>query len=114
MLNKNDILSVDDKKLIEVQVPEWNGSVFVRVMSGGERDKWESDIFDEGKVIKDNFRARLLAKCISDDQGVRLFSDADITALGSKNAKALDSIFAIAKKLNGIGSEEENDLIKKD
>jgi len=38
--------------------------------------------------------------------GDRLFADADIAALGSKSAKALDRVFAVAQRLNGIGSDQ--------
>jgi hypothetical protein len=37
-LNKEKILAADDLGLLEVPVPEWGDSVFIRVMTVGERD----------------------------------------------------------------------------
>ena len=41
-----------------------------------------------------NFRAKLAALIVVDESGSRVFSDEDAAALGQKNAKALDRIFA--------------------
>jgi hypothetical protein len=35
-----------------------------------------------------------------------LFTDDEISALGSKSAKALDRLFAVSQRLNGIGAEQ--------
>jgi len=45
-LNKEQILRADDLKTEEVDVPEWGGSVRVRVLTGTERDAFESSIYD--------------------------------------------------------------------
>ena len=41
MLSRNAILNADDLPRKEVFVSEWNGSVFVRALTGAERDKRE-------------------------------------------------------------------------
>ena len=38
-LTADQILAADDMGLKEVAVPEWGGSVFIRVMTVGERDE---------------------------------------------------------------------------
>jgi hypothetical protein len=43
---------------------------------------------------------------LCDATGNRLFEDAEITALGRKSARALDRVFAVAQRLNGIGIEQ--------
>jgi hypothetical protein len=43
---------------------------------------------------------------LCDATGNRLFEDAEITALGRKSALALDRVFAVAQRLNGIGVEQ--------
>jgi len=58
----------------------------------------------EGRL--ENVRARLVSLALCDETGTRLFSDADITVLGAKSAKALDRVFAVAQRLNGIGSDQ--------
>ena len=113
MLNRNDILNTQDLPTETVNVPEWGGDVIVKTMTGLQRDKFEQAVFHDG--IKDlvNIRARLCSMSIVDEAGKALFSDIDIEVLGRKNAKALDRVFAIAKKLSGIGRAEMNALKKK-
>jgi hypothetical protein len=36
---------------------------------------------------------------------VRLFTDAEVAELGNKSAKALDRVFTIAQRINGIGTD---------
>ena len=98
-LSRDQILGADDLGLVEVEVPEWGGSVKLRVMRGVERDAFEVRMVSEDRV---NVRARLAALSIVDDAGARLFEDGDIEALGQKNAKALNRVFERAMALNGF------------
>jgi hypothetical protein len=43
-LNKDQILHADDLPRREVQTPEWGGSVFVRALTGDERDSYEGEM----------------------------------------------------------------------
>ena len=109
MLNKEQILSANDLPQEEVQVLEWGGSVFVRTMTGSERDAFESDYQkDKSKDI----RAKLCVRVVCDENGQRLFSDADIMALSSKSAAALDRIFAAAISLNKVSNKDIEELKK--
>lgn len=116
MLNKEQILKAEDLKYEVVNVPEWNGEVKVRSLTGTERDEFESSLFEaKGADVKRNManmRAKLLALCMVGANNERLFSSKDIEALGGKSAKALDRIFSIAQKLNGIGAQEIDELTK--
>jgi hypothetical protein len=116
MLTKEQILRADDLVTQEVDVPEWNGRVFVRTMTGTERDAFEQAMIDgRGKDVKlnmTNVRARLCGVTIVNEKGARLFSDKDINALGAKSAKALDKIYAVAQKLNGLTAEDVEELAK--
>lgn len=116
LLNKEQILKVEDLPSETVQVPEWGGEVRVRTMRGDERDDFEADVFetrgDKVQTNRKNFRAKLLARTIVDDKNERMFSDADIKDLGRKSAKALDRIFAVAQRLNGLSKEDEDALVK--
>ena len=42
----------------------------------------------------------------------RLFDDGEIAALGRKSARALDRVFSVAQRLNGIGVDQV-DVAKK-
>ena len=43
-LTRNEILAVDDLQTQKVDVPEWGGSVYVRGLTGSERDALEASI----------------------------------------------------------------------
>ena len=113
-LDKNAILGVVDIRKELVDVPEWGGSVWVRGMTGAERDKFESSIVESRgkgtKVNMVNVRARLASLTICDEGGNLLFTQADIVALSAKSASALQRIFAVAQRLSGIGDEDVKDF----
>ena len=116
ILTKEQIVAVNDITTETVSVPEWGGYVLVKVMSGTERDAFESSIFEQkGKDIQrnlGNLRAKLVSKCLVDEKGNRLFSDKEIEIIGKKSAKVLDRIYEVCVKLNGIGPKDVEELTK--
>jgi len=105
MLTREQILQSDDLPRETVPVPEWGGEVQVRTMTGTDRDAFEASLIGkEGRL--ENVRARLVSLTLCDESGSRLFSDGDIAALGGKSAKALDRVFAVSQRLNGIGADQ--------
>ena len=59
-----------------------------------------------------NLRAKLIVLTVVGDMGEKLFTEADIEAIGGKSAKALDRIFMVAQRINGIGQKEVEELTK--
>ncbi len=116
ILTRDAILRAPDLATEAVEVPEWGGTVKVRALSAAERDAFEVSLFEgQGADRRRNFdylRAKLVALCVADDDGHRIFSDADAEALGMKNAAALDRIFVVAQRLNGLGARNEEALEK--
>jgi hypothetical protein len=114
MLTKEQILQADDSRVVDVEVPEWGGTVRVTVMTGADRDRFEADtIGRNGSTNLANIRARLAAMCIVDDQGERMFtSPDDVKDLGHKSAAALDRVFEACQRLNGLRSEDVDELVK--
>lgn len=114
VLTKDDILQAKDIEKELVEVPEWGGSVYVRGMTGEERDKFEAGIVQmRGKdqtLNMVNIRAKLAGMTICDEEGKRLFSDAEISKLAGKSAIALQRIFSVARRLSGIGDEDVKEL----
>ena len=105
ILSKDAILAADDLPRETVIIPEWGGEVLVRTMSGTDRDAFEASLLEkDGRM--ENVRARLVALTLCDSQGDRLFDDSEIAALGRKSARALDRVFSVAQRLNGIGTEQ--------
>jgi hypothetical protein len=114
ILTRDEILSADDIKRELVAVPEWGGDVYVKAMSGTERDLFESSIVElRGKKQQVNMkdvRAKLAACSICDEKGKRVFTDADVNALAKKSAAALQRVFTVAQRLSGIGDDDVKEL----
>ena len=113
-LNREAILKANDIEKREVYIPEWGGSVYVRGMTGRERDQFEASIIRQRgrntEINMKNARAKLVVMCTVDQEGNRLFTDADVAPLADKSAKALDRIFAVAQELSGITREDMEEL----
>lgn len=114
VLTRDDVLNAQDSFLECVQVPEWGGSVCIKSLSGAERDEFEATIFDGNakRPSLRNMRAKLLVIALVDGERKRLFTEHDISRLGAKNGKVLGRLYEIARKLNGIGVDEEEKLLK--
>lgn len=108
-LSKAAILAADDKKMVDMEVPEWNGSVKIRVMSGTERDRFEAEFVGGNKSV-DMVRAKLVAKCLCDEDGTRLFTEQEIPQLGEKSAAVLDKLFTACMKLNRFTKDDVEEL----
>jgi hypothetical protein len=106
LLSKADIMGVSDLKFETLHVPEWGGSVRVRTLRSAERDEYEqSMVRQKGKdvtVNMQNIRAGLVARALCDENGDRLFSDAEIALLGQKSAAALERVFDVAARLSSV------------
>lgn len=111
-LTKQQILEASDLKKEKVEVPEWGGYVFVRTLTGAEFDQYERSIIEGRKVNLSNVRAKLASRTIVDDDGKRLFTEAEAKALGGKSAKALDRVYDVAARLNGVGPKDVEELVK--
>lgn len=115
-LSKQDILALRDIKTEDVFVPEWDAWVRVRTLTAAERDYFEAaTVQRSGRDVQmnlQNIRARLCALCIVDEDGKRIFADEDEFALGTKSAAALDRIFTVAQRLNGLRAEDVEALAK--
>lgn len=115
MLSKADILKSDDLPRATVSVPEWGGEVMVRGLTGSERDAWEAETFTvtargvQSVNLRD-MRARLVARCVVDEAGQRVFGDADVVALGAKSAQALQRVFEAAQRLSGLTAADIEEL----
>ena len=114
MLTKEQILEAQDITKELVNIPEWGGDIYVCTMTGEERDSFEVSIMDKksNKVNFANIRAKLCAKTIRDEEGNLMFTDKDVEKLGKKSALALDRVYEVAQRLNGIGKKEIDELTK--
>lgn len=119
-LDRAEILAVEDVQVEAIRIPEWerkNGPqvwVHVRGLSGKERDAYEASItIRRGRneeINLKNARAKLVVRCVIDLDGNRLFTDADVQALGEKSASALQRIFDTCRRLSGLTDDDINEL----
>ena len=111
-LSRDDILTAQDQQTEDIFVPQWNGTVTIRSMTGTERDKYEASLVSYtrdaqgrpqvGAIELDNLRARLISLVAIDETGTRLFTSSDVLVLGEKNANALDLLFQAAQRLSNL------------
>lgn len=122
ILTKQAILDALDLPVETVAVPEWGGEVLVRGMTGTERDSFEASLRREKAKAKgkapdyevdlSDFRSKLVARSVVDEDGKRLFSDDEIGSLGRKSAVALSRVADVAMRLSGF-TESDIDELKK-
>jgi hypothetical protein len=109
MLDRLAILSAPELKPTPVNVPEWNGTVYVRPLTGAERGALEAEALSDKSGHVTTLRQRLAVRCICDQDGKRLFDDKDAAALAAKSASALDRICAVISKVNALGDQGVTD-----
>src|SRR5262245_59600915 len=118
LLNRELILQADDLPRERVDVEEWGGHVFVRTLTGAERDAFENEtvLFRPKGQSAPNMdamnrtRARLCARAMCDEEGRRIFTDQDVEALARKSAAALDRVYEVAARLSKIGQKDVEEL----
>jgi hypothetical protein len=110
-LDLEGIKGAKDHDLQKVEVPEWGGHVFVRTMSGIERDQFEQWCQAHLDDMT-NIRGVLAALTVVDANGARLFTREDAQWLGEKSAKALNRVAEKAQDMNGLSSADIEDLEK--
>ena len=97
-----------------LDVPELGGLTYVRGLSGKQRDVWEQwCVVGEGKNrhLK-NVRGKLLARCLCDQDGARLFADADAEWLGDLPGPIISPVYDLAARLSGLSEKVKEDLEK--
>jgi hypothetical protein len=107
-LSKKAILAAKDTRLKgPVAVPEWGGDVYMRTITGAERDQFE-DAYAEQKMKA--FRVRFLVMALADESGERLFGDGDAAALGGKASTVINRLFDEAWTHNAFTQEAVDGL----
>lgn len=116
LLDRSGLLKKEELKKEKVDLG--NGEfVFVRQMTGRERDRFEQSLFKEedGKMVRslDDFRAKLAVNTICGEDGKNLLQPQDIVVLSTNmSAARLEKIVEIAQKLNKISEEDKEAMVK--
>jgi hypothetical protein len=121
LLGRDEILTHTDLPFEDVYVPEWSGSVRVRGLSGKDRDAYEASTvimrtgkggrLEQGRDL-DNLRAKLIVRCLVDDNGDRLFHDGEYDTVGALSGAILARLWDTASKLSGLGDEDLEELVR--
>ncbi len=101
-LDRKSILAADDVRKEKVAVPEWGGDVFLSVLTGTDRDRFEES-YSEQKMKA--FRIRFLLLALCDEKGKRLFDDDESDILGKKSSVVINRLFEAGWKLNAFTQE---------
>ena len=106
-LSRDAILTANDIKTEDVDVPEWGGKVRVRAMTAIQRDNFE---LQHLKGTLKNFRALIASRCIVNEENENIFTEADIGRLSQKSSLPLSKIFEVAIRLSGITEKDVQNL----
>jgi len=111
ILTRQDIVDAQDIETETVEVAEWGGAVMVRAMSGAERDQFQRSLMvvrADGKreTTMVNLQAKLVAMCAIDEQGNLLFGADEVDHLAKKSASAIERVFTVAQRLNGLAPDD--------
>lgn len=109
-----DIVQIEDRAIKQFFVPEWDGNVYIRVMSAKERSEVE-DLFTAMKSNQNSgkFRKELLRRTwVNADGTVMFVDDAVAQHLMGKSAIAIERIFEESCRLNAF-LEKDVDTLKK-
>lgn len=110
-LTADAIFAANDMHLVPVNVKEWNGTVHIRVMSVGEMEAYQRE-FAEKRESMDNWRAKLLVRCLCDKDGKPLFTAEQVEKLGTKSVKVMSRLFDLAMKHNAVTEKDVEELAK--
>ena len=118
-LTRDAILAADDLPRERVEVPEWGGEVYLRAMTGTEREAYEGLIADREKagpkgagMSAVELLCELVARTACDELGLLLFEPADIPALKTRNATVLVRLSEQAMRMNRLTEMDIKDLEK--
>jgi hypothetical protein len=115
-LTINDILGITDSGVERLFIPEWGGSVYIKVMTAKERSEIE-DLFlkiNETKKETGKFRREMIRRTWSDKDGNLVITDEALaTHMMGKSALAIEKIFERACEVNGFRQRDVEALKKK-
>ncbi len=96
--------------------PDWDCDVWVRQVSGLERDAFEAaslkKVGKKQETNLQNIRARMALLTVCDEAGKPVFQRGDELLIGQLSARALDKIMTVAQRLNGWSEEDVEEMVK--
>ena len=94
-LTRDAILFAPDLTLEPIEVPEWGGTVHLRVMNGATMLKLS-------ELPKADFTGALLVHTLCDADGKLLFAPEDVEQVMNKNHAVLQRLIVAAIRINSL------------
>ena len=123
VLTKDQILAKNEE-LVKVQfvdVPEWGGTVGIRVMSQAERDQFDQSLISQSKVTTekgkpkaadvklDGMKAMLISLTLCNEDGHRMFTKEEVQAMPSS---PIERLHDKCQEINGMTEADVKDKVK--
>ena len=122
LLDREALLAKEKLEIVKVEFEDGN-YVFVRQMTGHERDVFEQSLLrkikdKKGQIVSyeqatEDFRAKLAVCTVCNDAGELILTSKDYSLLSNNmSAKKLETIINKAQELNKISEEDKEALVK--
>lgn len=113
-LTKDQIFAADDVVILEVEVPEWGGTVRLKAPTAAALDRFEAGQVTRRKISAHmaNIRARMAILVCVDADNKPLFTDADEQKLSLKSSVPLNRIWKAAQSWLGVDDEAVEEIAK--
>lgn len=117
MFTKEDIKAAKNlPERVDIEINGKKGFVYVRGMSGTERDAWEQESFEERRKSKNNsvknYRSSLYVRTVCDETGQLMFAPADAAWVGELPCTVLEAVIEKGQRLSGITQADAEELAK--
>lgn len=113
-LTREEILAKRNVRIrVPVEVPGF-GTLHVAKFTARDRDRFEEIVTGgvPGKVNLRNVRAQVVTLLAVNEDGTRLFQDADADVIGELDSDAVQALIDAGFKLNGLNTEALEDAVK--
>lgn len=99
-LTADEILAAEDVKTVEVDVPEWGGTVRLRSLSGEDAVR-----FVESQGNQVGSAMNIVGLCAVKDDGTPLFTLEQWELIKKKSLRAIFRLQKVALEINGLSAD---------
>tara|TARA_R100000152_G_C6782231_1_gene219178 strand:- start:7194 stop:7592 length:399 start_codon:yes stop_codon:yes gene_type:complete len=115
--SREALLKLCERRYATVDIPEREVTVRIQSLSESEKSQYETCLIAKnGKgIMRERLQdatRRLLALCIVDDAGERIFSDGDLSALANLDAFVSSRIYDACQEHCGFNKGDIDDTVK--
>ena len=115
LLTAADIASVQDFKYVDVDMPQWGGTVRLRNLTADALDEYNRSLFTpQGDKFVPNAvrrRLKLVSQCFCDERG-DVDAKANIEALSKRDGTDIDTLYEAAAALNKLTQASREEIAK--